>query len=101
MSNFRPVKNSHALVTPVKNYFDFFQMCDKYVRIVKNSHLFVASVKIFFEFFTCVTNTCEFFTRLKLDICEKRVPIKISKLIVRTFHTYQKCDVFMRIIHSV
>ena len=43
-----------------------------------------------------MTNTCEFFTRLKLNICEKRVPIKISKLVVRVFHTYRNvtysCD---------
>ena len=41
------------------------------------------------DFFTGVTNTCEFFTRLKLDIGEKLVPIKISELGVRIFHTYQ------------
>ena len=82
--------------------------CDKYIRIfhtfdrffllshsnesvthVKNSHVFVTSVKNSNEFFTGMTNTCEFFTRLKLDICEKLVPIKISKLVVRKFHTYQ------------
>ena len=44
------------------------------------------------------TNTCEFFTHLKLDICEKLVPIKISKLVVRIFHTYQNvtysCEYF-------
>ena len=40
MSNFRWVKNSHVFAIPVKN--------------VKNS----------FELFTCVTNTCEFFTRV-------------------------------------
>ena len=41
------------------------------------------------EFFTSMTNTCELFTRLKLDICEKLVPIKISKLVERIFHIYQ------------
>ena len=62
---------------------------NEYVTCVKNSHVFVKSVKNSNEFFTGVTNTCEFFTRLKLDICEKLVPIKISKLVVRKFHTYQ------------
>ena len=33
-------------------------------RRVKNSHIFVTPVKISFEFYTCVTNTCEFFTRV-------------------------------------
>ena len=56
---------------------------------VKNTHVFVTHEKNLNEFFTGVTNTCEFFTRLKLDICGKRVPIKIPKLIVRIFHTYQ------------
>ena len=37
MSNFRRVKNSRVFVTPVKNLFGFF---------------------------ACVTNTCEFFTRM-------------------------------------
>ena len=82
--------------------------CDKYVRIF--SHLWQIHWTFTFErichtceelarichtcenqneFFTGVTNTYEFFTRLKLDICEKLVPIKISKLVVRIFHTYQ------------
>ena len=67
MSNFRRVKNSHALVTPVKNYFDFshvwqirtnceefartchtceelfriFHICDKYVRLLHMCERFV------------------------------------------------------------
>ena len=59
------------------------------VTRVKNSHVFVTHVNNSNEFFTGMTNTCEFFTHLKLDICEKLVPIKISKLVVRIFHTYQ------------
>ena len=64
-----------------------------WVRIieVKDSHVSVASVKNSHEFFTGVTNACEFFKRLKLDICKKKklVPIKISKFVVRIFHTYR------------
>ena len=55
------------------------------------------------EEFTRICYTCEKFERIlhrcdkcvrilhtsKLDICEKLVPIKISKLVVRIFHTYQ------------
>ena len=85
-----------------------FHRCDKYIRIFhacdrffyfhirtnlshlwKNSHVSVTNVKTSNEFFTGMTNTCESFTRLKLDICEKLVPIKIWKLVVRKFHTYQ------------
>ena len=36
-------------------------------RPVKNSHVFVTSV---FEFFTCVTNRCEFVTRV--TVCSER-----------------------------
>ena len=68
------------------------------VKCVKNSHVFVTHVANSNEFFTGVSNTCKFFTRLKLDICEKLVPIKISKLVVRIFHTYQNvtysCEYF-------
>ena len=61
--------------------------CESFIE-VKDSHVFVTSVKIRTNS-SQVTNTCEFFTRLKLDSCEKLVPIKISKLVVRIFHTYQ------------
>ena len=68
------------------------------VTRVKNSHVFVTHVNNSNEFFTGMTNTCKFFTHLKLDICEKLVPIKISKLVVRIFHTYQNvtysCEYF-------
>ena len=79
-------------------YVRIFHTCDRFVWLshsnisvtrVKNSHVLVTHVKNSNEFFTYVTNTCEFFTRLKLDICEKLVPIKISKLVVRIFHIYQ------------
>ena len=33
-------------------------------RRVKNSHVFVTFVKTSFELFRCVTNKCEFFTRV-------------------------------------
>ena len=83
--------------------------CDKYVRIftlvtdsfdfhvrnesvthVKNSHVFVTQVKNLKAFIKGVINTCELFTRLKLDICEKLVPIKISKLVVYVYFTHTK-----------
>ena len=110
------VKNSYESFTEVRvlrrcdKNIQIFHTCDRFVWLshsnisatrVKNSHVFVTSVKNSNEFFTCVTNTCEFFTRLKVDTCDKLVPIKISKLVVRKFHTYQKFDVFVRIIHSV
>ena len=84
-----------------------FHTCDRFVWLshsnesvtrVKVWHVFVTHVNNSNEFFTGMTNTCEFFTHLKLDICEKLVPIKISKLVVRIFHTYQNvtysCEYF-------
>ena len=93
--------------------------CDKYLRIfhtcvrfvwlflsnesvihVKNSHVFVTYVKNSNEFFTGVTNTYEFFTCLKLDIVKNSFYYNRN-----TGGTYishiPKCDVFVRIIHSV
>ena len=63
-----------------------FHTCD---RFVWHSNESVTRVKNSNEFYTGVTNACEFFTRLKLDIYEKLVRIKISKLVVRIFYTYQ------------
>ena len=106
------VKNSCESFTELCHICEIFirilHRCDKYVRIfhtcdrfvwlshsnesvtrVKKSDVFVTHVQNKNEFFTGVTNTCEFFTRLKLDICEKLVRIKISKLAVRIFHRYQ------------
>ena len=110
--SFTEVKDLHVFVTSAAR---ILYRCDKYVRIfhtgdrlvwishsnesvtrVKNSHVFFTHVKYSNEFFTYVTNTCELFTRLNLDICEKLVPIKISK-----FSHIPKCDVFERIIHSM
>ena len=53
----------------------------------------ITDVKKSFESFTKVNYLHEFVTSvknsLKLDICEKLVPIQISKLVVRIFHTYK------------
>ena len=69
------------------------------VTRVKNSH--ITHVKKSNEFFTGVTNMCEFFTHLKLDICEKLVLFKNLK-ICRTYISHiPKCGVLVRIIHSV
>ena len=108
-------RGGHAPFEPPNLYFRgsrvkemaFFHTCDRFVCLshsnesvtrVKNSHVFVTHVNNSNEFFTGMTNTCEFFTHLKLDICEKLVPIKISKLVVRIFHTYQNvtysCEYF-------
>ena len=95
---FVTVKNSHEFFTGVTNWFEFFTLVtdsfDFHIRknlshVWRILHKLVTHLKNSNEFFTGVTNTCEFFTRLKLDICEKLVPIKISKLVVRIFHTYQ------------
>ena len=84
--------------------------CDRFVWLShsnESSHAwkirtYLSHVKHSNEFFTCVTNTCEFFTRLKLDICEKLVLILKHLKIGRTNISHiPKCDVFVRIIHSV
>ena len=64
------------------NRFVWLSHSNEFVTRVKNSHVIVTHQKNSNEFFTGVT-------RLKLDICEKIVPVKISKLVVRIFHTYQ------------
>ena len=89
--------------------------CEEFVRIfthVKNLHRCNKYVRIFtrvtdsFDFqiranlshvwrirtnssFIGVTNTFDFSTRLKFDICEEFVRIKISKLVVHICHTCQ------------
>ena len=86
-----------AFFTLVTDSFDY-HISNESVTRAKNSHVFVTHVNNSNEFFTGMTNTCEFFSHLKLDICEKLVPIKISKLVVSIFHTYQNvtysCEYF-------
>ena len=54
MSNFRRAKNFHVFVTPVKNSF---------------------------EFSPCVTNTCEFFTRVTDSFqCESQMNQDLKKI---------------------
>ena len=96
----RPIRTPKFIfwgVARERNGFFVTDSFDFHIR-VKNSHVFVTHVNNSNEFFTGMTNTCEFFTPLKLDICEKLVPIKISKLVVRIFHTYQNvtysCEYF-------
>ena len=99
------VKNSHEFFTGVTNTFEFFTLVtDSFDFHIRTNLSHVWRIRTYLSQLWkiwSVTNTCEFFTRIKLDICEKLVPIKISKLVVRKCQHIPKCDVFMRIIHSV
>ena len=105
MFEFRRVKNSQVFVTPVKNSFEFFHMCDKYVRIlhtcdrfvrmwmsnesvtsVNNSNVFDTPVKNMCEFFTDVTNTCESFTSVKDS----------QEYFTSVIRTHDMCDKFIK-----
>ena len=92
-----PLEPLHGVDRNFPTLITLFHTCDRFVCLshsnesvtrVKNSTYF-SLVKKSNELFSSVTHMCKFFTRLKLDICEKLVPIKISELAVRIFHTYQ------------
>ena len=118
MSNFRDVKNSHVFVTLLKNSFEFFHMCDKYVRTERIFHMCdkyvrilhtcdrfvrmwksnesVISVKISNVFVTNVKNSCECFTDVT-NTCESLTSVKDShEFFTSVIRTHDMCDKFIK-----
>ena len=113
--SFTEVKDSNVFVTAVRNTFEFFTLeTDSF-----DFHIWTNLSHVWSEELVCICHTCEKFKRIlhrsdkyvrilhtsKLDICEKLVPIKISKLAYVYWRMYishiPKCDVFVRMIHNV
>ena len=90
--------DKYARIFHTRLTFTFERICHTCEEFARNCYICEKFERILLR----CTNMCEFFTRLKLDICEKLVSILKNLKIGRTYISHiSKCDVFVRIIHSV